>query len=128
MMASNGHFYMAVNQYKCRSAALFTVLLLCIVYNAASKLLHASCRWPSDTGYAHITLCVHNHVGCRASLQQSTLLQRRMGLTLTQMPQPMHSSSEIHASLLLLVTSMHSLPAHSVCMQTCQCARQHSTS
>lgn len=32
--------------------------------------------------------------------------------TLTQIPQPMHSSSEIHASLLALVTSMHSLPAH----------------
>jgi hypothetical protein len=31
--------------------------------------------------------------------------------TLTQIPQPMHSSSEIHASLLLLTTSMHSLPA-----------------
>jgi hypothetical protein len=32
-------------------------------------------------------------------------------LTFTQIPQPMQSSSEIHASLLLLDTSMHSLPA-----------------
>jgi len=31
--------------------------------------------------------------------------------TLTQIPQPMHSSSEIHASLLPLLTSIHSLPA-----------------
>lgn len=34
--------------------------------------------------------------------------------TLTQMPHPMHSSSEIHAILLFGATSMHSLPASGV--------------
>ena len=33
-------------------------------------------------------------------------------LTFTQMPHPMHSSSDIHATFEAGVTSMHSLPAY----------------
>jgi hypothetical protein len=83
---------------------------------------HPAAKWHhTEVEYAHLSMPVHIHgqlalpanpVGGPLVCAHCKHSKPRCARTLTQIPQPMHSSSEIHASLLVLLTSMHSLPAH----------------